>query len=106
MIEDVKKSTDIYKETVDPIGCWIKQYFVPSTNPKDKIKLKDFVDCYNIEKEAKVSSKEVAKSIIALGYTKKLSVGVNMIEKIKLKEGVEDILKKYTSNNDINSLSL
>ncbi len=100
MIEDVKKSTDIYKETVDPIGCWIKQYFVPSTNPKDKIKLKDFVDCYNIEKETKTSPKEVAKSIVALGYNKKVSVGIAVIDKIKLKEGVEDIFKKYLAEHN------
>lgn len=97
VIEDVKESINVYKESVDPIGCWIKQFFVPSTNPKDRIKLKDFVECYNIDKEAKATSKEVSKSIGALGYIKKLSVGVNMVEKIKLKEGVEDILKKYLS---------
>jgi P4 family phage/plasmid primase-like protien len=95
IIEDVKKSTEEYKKIVDPIGYWIKDYFVPSTNDKDNIKVKDFVDCYNIEKEAKVNSKDVVKSIIALGYTKKLSNGVTVINKIKLKEGVEDIFKKY-----------
>ncbi len=95
IIEDVKKSTEEYKKVVDPIGCWIKDYFIPSTNDKDNIKIKDLVDCYNIEKEAKVNSKDVVKSIIALGYTKKVSHGITVINKIKLKEGVEDILKKY-----------
>jgi phage/plasmid-associated DNA primase len=95
VIEDVKKSTDEYKQTVDPIGCWVKQYFVPSTNAKDRIKLKDFVECYNMEKEQKATSKEVAKSIVAIGYSKKVSGGIAIIEKIKLKEGVEDIFKKY-----------
>lgn len=87
VIDEVLESTNAYKEHVDPIGNWIKENYIASTDGKDGISLKDITDKCNISMMMNYDSRDVSKSLLALGYVKKKIHGTTLFNKIKLKEG-------------------
>ncbi len=85
-----------FKETVNPIGTWFKEYFEWSPNEKDRFKLKDIVDIYNLETGNNITSKDLSRAVTAAGFSKPKKIsGDYKIEKIKLKNNVENLLTKY-----------
>ncbi len=96
IIKEIIDYGNEFKESVNPIGTWFKEYFEWSPNEQDKLKLKDIVEIYNSETGNNITSKDLSKAISAAGFSKPRKIGGDYkIEKIKLKNNVENILTKY-----------